>query len=607
MKTAYFGAALLSLSLSGAVAGCAEAAFSAHARDNAVDDIKRVMAASHAPKAGPQNGHAMAFLVTTSTGADGKQLVGFDLETGQVKWTQKADVRSRISIGRGLLVYRQGEAELVGRDPSTGNVKLTIHIAPTEKFVGAAVDDQRLYYVIQNNTPQQRQSWVVGCDSIGHELWRTPANGSLAAPAARGGVVAAPFSYQWVVLLDGLTGKELARIRATDEQVTFVRALDDGFYYGGNHGIYRLDEKSADGSRKGSSFIEANLGSEQVRTFYYWDGYQLAQSDYSAFDRNRLLWRAEARNGGLGFVDDAAFVYSYRYLFALNAANGTLRWAWVHPRVDVVSADDVGPSIVFAAADGDVGVIDAKSGAQRASFKTGLKLAGASFDADGWTSGNAGEAPHVLAALESIVWDRDARFTAVKVFAAGALGAQPGKDADRALLKIVRAHEGVPATVQKRAGEELVARKDLEAAPLLLEALATHEDYLMDSHAVGVDIMARAVGSLGIKEAAPLLSAHLVDPATPQSALKDIVGALVTLGGAPSRRALKELLVTYRADPAYFGDPSPLTAAGDGLLKLGDAEARRTVEFVASDVVGNWTLAPVSKYLQKALEARGKN
>jgi hypothetical protein len=577
---------------------CAEAAFSAHARDNAVDDIHKVLAASHAPAV--RKGPPMAYLVTTQ-GSEGRQLVGFDLEAGKVLWTEKSDVRSRIAVGPSLIVHRQGESELVGRDPQSGNVKLTVRIAPTEKLVGATVDEDRLYYVIQNNTPQQRTSWVVGVDPGGHELWRTPANGSLASPAARGGVVAAPFSYQWVVLLDGATGKELARIRATDEQITFVRALPDGFYYGGNRGVYRLDEKSADGSRKGSTFIEANLGSEQVRTFYYWDGYQLAQSDYSAFDRNRLLWRAEGRDG-IKFVDDAAFVYTYRYLFALDANHGKLRWAWVHPRVDVVSADDAGPSIVFAAADGDVGVIDAATGAQRKSYKTGLRLAGASFDADGWKPAQGSdEPPQVLTALQSIVWDRDARFTAVKVFAAGAMGAQPGKDADAALLKIVRAPKEVPPLVQKRAGEELVARKSADSAPLLLEALQTHEDFVADTHAVGVDVMARAAAALKLADAAPLLCKHLADPATPQNALDDVIVALVSLGGKDARRALREFLLTYRGDPTYYGNPAPLTAAADGLLKIGDAEDRRTVDYVAGD---KWTLSPVAKFLQKALEKR---
>jgi hypothetical protein len=273
----------------------------------------------------------------------------------------------------------------------------------------------------------------------------------------------------------------------------------------------------------------------------------------------------------------------------------------VHPRVDVVSADDGGPAIVFAAQDGDVGVIDAKTGAQRASWKTGLRLSGASFDVDGWNPPAGGEAPHVRQALEAIIWDRDARFTAVKVFAATALGGQTGKEADAALLKIVRAPKDVPPLVQKRAGDELVARKSADLAPLLVEALKSHEDFVTDTHAVGVDVMARAAAALKLSEAAPLLCKHLADPATPQTSLNDIVRSLVALGGKEARRALKTFLLTYRGDPSYFGDPSPLTAAAEGLLKSGDPEDRRTVDYVSGD---KWTLPPVAKFLQKATEKR---
>jgi hypothetical protein len=203
--------------------------------------------------------------------------------------------------------------------------------------------------------------------------------------------------------------------------------------------------------------------------------------------------------------------------------------------------------------------------------------------------------------LEQIAWDHDARFTAVKVFAVDALGDVPGTDASAALLKMVRAQTGpagIPPAAQKRAGDELVERKDASAGPLFLDALKVHEDFLADTHATGVDVLARAVAALRLKDAAPLLAAHLGDPATPATALKEIVAALTALGGGEASRALKEFLVTYRADPAFFGDPSPLTIAAEGLLG-GSAEDRRTVEFVAAD---KRTLAPVARYLQKAVE-----
>jgi hypothetical protein len=413
-----------------------------------------------------------------------------------------------------------------------------------------------------------------------------------------------PYAHQSLTFVDGVTGKETARVRSTDEEITFVRASREGFFYGGGKGVYLLDEKSASGNRKESSYVEANLGSDQIRTFYWWDGYELAQADYTAFDRNRLLWRAEPQAGNVAFHDDAVVLHSYRYFFAFDARQGKLRWAYAHPRMDLVAADDVGPSVVFASVDGDIGVIDAKTGELRGAQKTGLRLTGVTFDADGY-AGSVGTASaekiDVIQTLSGIIWDRDARFTAVKVFAVDALGSVPGRDASAALLKVVLAEKDVPPAVQKKAGEELVARKDAEAAPLYVDALKLRYDFLEDRHPHGVDVLARACASLAAPpgDAAPLLSAHLLDAATPQAALKDIAGALANLGSPAATAGLREFLLTYRSDPAFLVDPAALNLAGEGLLKNDGGEGRRTVAYVVGD---KRTLPAVSAYLKKALD-----
>jgi hypothetical protein len=415
-----------------------------------------------------------------------------------------------------------------------------------------------------------------------------------------------PFAYQNVSLLDGKDGKEVGRVRATDEQISFVRALPGGLFYGGGKGVYLLDEKSAEGSKKGSTYAEANLGGEQIRVFYHWDGYQLAQSDYSAFDRNRLLWRGEPRAGRIGFADDTAVLHSYRYFFAFDTTAGRIRWAYSHPRVDVVASEDVGPTVVFVSADGDVGTIDIKNGRSRIAQKTGLKVLGATFDAEGFVGGGPAdgvqESESLVGTLDQIIWDPDARFTAVKVFATSALGDLPGLEASKALLKIVRAEVGIARAVQKKASERLIDRKDKEAGPLYLEALKMHYDYLEDRHPQGVGTMAKAVAAIGLKEAVPELAAHLADHETPQPALKDLVASLASLGGPVALRALREFLLAYRSDPVFLADPAALTIAADGLIKLG-GDGRRTVAYVAEEVR---TLPPVAEQLKKALEAASK-
>ena len=575
-----------------AAAGCGEAAFSEHARDNDVGDLARALAASAPPAA--RATHPMAFLVT-----DGK-LVGFDLTDGKIAWTQPADVRSRVVVGTGAIAHRQGEHDLVVRSSATGEPRATVTLPDDATFVGAALDGDRLVYVVET---ADKRAIVTALDGAGKRLWRRQTPNALGAPAARGGLVAMPFAHQSLSLLDGRSGRELARVRDTEEEIAWVRALPEGIYYGGAHGVYRLDDKSVSGTRAGSSYTAAKLPGEEVRTAYQLDGYEPAQAAIGAFDRNRLLWRG--RDAGPGLRDDLAVLHSFRFFFAFDARAGKLRWVYAHPRTDVVASADAGTAVVFASADGDIGVIDPASGAVRVLERTGLRVAGASFDADGVTAGAGAEPPteeEVAQTLEQIVWDHDARFGAVKVFAVDALGGVPGLAVSRALLKIVRAQPGPggpPPRAQEHAGEALVARKDRAAVPLMLEALGEHYDFLDDKRPRGVDVLARALGALDVKEAAPLLAAHLSDHETPERALKPIAQTLAHLGGADAEHALREFLLEYHADPAFLLDPAPLYAAGEALIGSG-VEARRAVASVVDDPR---TLQPVARQLRVELDA----
>ncbi|MGZ3407997.1 MAG: outer membrane protein assembly factor BamB family protein, partial [Polyangia bacterium] len=468
-----------------------------------------------------------------------------------------------------------------------------------ESFVGATLDGARLVYVVQT---ADKRSAVVALDARGRQAWRRETISAVGSPAARGGLIALPFAHQNLALVDGANGKEIARVRATDEEIAYARALPEGIYYGGARGIYRLDDKSVAGSRAGSSYAEARLPGEQVRTAYHFDGYQPAQAAIGAFDRNRLLWRG--RDAGAGFRDDRAVLHTYRFFFAFDARKGALRWVYAHPRTDVVASEDAGSAILFVSADGDVGLIDPASGAVRVVQKTGLRVAGASFDADGITAGAGAQPPteeEVARTLEQIVWDHDARFGPVKVFAVDALGGVAGLAVSRALLKIVRAQPGAggpPPAAQLHAGEALVARKDREAVPLMLEALGEHYDFLDDKQPRGVEVLARALAALEVKEAAPLLALHLGDHETPERALKDLAQTLAHFGGPEAENALREFLLQYHADPAFLLDPAPLYVAGEALVHAG-VEARRTVAFVVDD---KRTLQPVARQLRVALD-----
>ena len=393
-------------------------------------------------------------------------------------------------------------------------------------------------------------------------------------------------------------------MRATDEQVTFVRALPDGFFYGGNHGIYLLDEKSADGSRKGSSYRRGQARGSRAGAHLLLLGRLPAGAGglHGVRSQPPLVARRGARRHRV-HRRRRLRLHSYRYFFAFDAKSGKLRWAYAHPRVDVVSADDAGPSIVFAAADGEVGVLDADHRRAAVALQDRPAPGGRELRRRRLAPAHGGrsEPPQMLKTLEPIVWDPDARFTAVKVFAVGAIGAQSGKDADAALLKIVRAPKEVPPVGAEARGRGAGGAQDGGGGAAVARGAQAALRLPRRQPRRGVDVLARAVAALDAQRGGAAPVAHL--PIRPRRRTRSRTWSArwSTLGGKDARRALRELLLTYRADPRYFGDPAPLTIAGEALLKLGDAEDRRTVEFVATD---KWTISPVAKYLQKALEKR---
>src|SRR5215470_4434423 len=185
-----------------------------------------------------------------------------------------------------------------------------------------------------------------------------------------------------------------------------------GIFYG-SAGVFALDERAGGGSRALSTYGSAKFPGEMVRPVYGFDGYSPAQADYSALDRNRLLWRARAPSGRIEFDGGQTVAFSYRYLFGIDAQSGALRWAYDHPRVELVAAEHAGRALFVCALDGQLEALDAHSGAPvwRARLPGAVRVRGASFDADGFApappADGAAVRPNLADTLTRIVRDRD--------------------------------------------------------------------------------------------------------------------------------------------------------------------------------------------------------
>lgn len=604
------------------LAGCAEAPFSVHTQDNDLKTLKpaldRLKQGGDKDQAAPRNGsgHALAFVFAGPEKRAGKgaaaadtsverTLIGYDLSSGKELFAVPADVRSRFVVTQGVLAAREGD-ELLLRDTQTGAVRARAPFEPGETLAGLTADGSQIYLVTRKQTGRENKSFVTAWSPSGQRLWRLPAQGSVGAPAAGAGVVALPYRYQDVVLLDARSGSELTRIRQKDEQINFVRAGKSGFYYGvGADGVAWLDERSVKGEKAAIAYLSPQLG-ERVRVFLNWDGYRAEQVDFSAFDRNRLLWDAELQGDKLHFRDDQAVLHSYRFLFAMDTTSGAVRWAYAQPRQNLMASDINDRAVLFAAQDGELGALDRATGAkllsQRLTLKPGQQVLGGVFDAAGFAPSTASAQPPrpVLEVLRDIVFDRDSSFLSVKTFAVQALGKVPGPQAQAELVRIITA-DGMPGQIARSAGDVLIARKDApeELAALLTASLKQSYDYLEDKRPKGLDVLAKVAAARGVKQTAPLLAERLLDPSTPAPALKEIALALGQLGGKDAAHALRELLLVYRADPLFSQDPDALKRAGEGLLKLDGEAGRRTLQFVTLEPR---SLPGLSSHFRKLLD-----
>jgi outer membrane protein assembly factor BamB len=578
--------------------GCAT---SAYQRAGSSDDVAAALRKTAAPTGGgrPQNAAGRPLVFLALGGVKGARLSAYDLGESRVLWTQPADLRGRIEVGADVVIHAAADA-VVARDIRSGAERWRHAIAKDERLLGYTIDGAMAYLVIQHGGAHLHggKAHVRALDAAtGATRWQHELpSGNAGAPAARSGVVAVPVQSQYVLLLDAQDGDELAQVLSSEEAATFVRALPEGLFFG-SAGVFRLSPATAAGSRKSSGYTRAKLPAF-VRPVYWFDLYRPEQGDYSALDRNRILWRMTPA-GDARFRDDLAFVHNYRFFFGFDARSGELKWAYNHPESEAVSSADLGDTLAFVSADGDVGALDARTGARTFAAKLpGEVVRGATFDAEGWAPRGAAAAPAPLPeTLSTIVWDPDRRFWDVKMFAIDELARQPGKDITAQLLKITE-QEGLPAPVYQKAGEALIARKDGSAADLLARVLERHADYAEGKTAPAVEILARAAGAMKATTAAPALVAHLRRPETPPAALTQIARALASIGAADALPALHDFVTMYRADPAFEGDPTPLVAASEAMLALGGAAERELLLYLAEEP---HTVEPLRVHLRRAL------
>jgi outer membrane protein assembly factor BamB len=566
------------LALLAFVAGCGGSLFQLTSVDNNRSELTSALAHRTLPDHASPVNNAGVPRVFAVLGGPKKQIVAYDLAAAKLMWRQSAEVASRICVGGSFVAELEGK-QLVGRDQLTGAE--TWHVDLPGDFVGLATDRDRAYLVWS----ERGNGAIAAYDGAsGKELWHAHADGVLGAPAAQAGLVYVPYASQWLSIIDGAEGKQLARVRGIDEQISMLRATSTEAYFGSKQGVFVLDATAAAGTRKDGTYATVTVPAQLEHTQYGADAYDAVQSGYSANDRARILWS--------GALAGAPYAVAYfRFVFGFDP-HGTLIWAYSHPRTELVASADTGAAIVAISQAGDVVALDPKTGAVRLDRAIGTSepVLGASFDADGWTPPDAGQKVETVEALVSIARDHDERFDRVKQLAVQALAKLPGGEVTRQLLDVL-ADPRAPDKLKDDVVELLVARKDPTSLAVLAAQLATHDDYLAKTSAIALGPVARAIAGLGgakldpaaVTEALTALESHLDAPTTQIPDLVPVIDAMAAIGGGAERAELSAHLLLYHAEDTLGGDPAWGRAIVGALENHGGPAERELLRAVAAD------------------------
>jgi hypothetical protein len=532
-------------------------------------------------------------------------IVAYDLDATTPLWRTPADLDSRIWVGGDFIVAREGHA-LVARDQTRGAVRWRVDL-PGD-FIGAAADRERAYATIHDGA---RWRLAAFDGASGKELWHADADGKLGAPVAQDGLVYSPYLSQWLGLVDGKTGEQLTRVRAREDEIAIVRATSQVAYYGSKRGLYRLDARSASGTRADSTFGRAVIPAELDRASYGRDTYDPVQVSYSAADRTRVLYAAEPIDtGAFVFASGGYAIHYFRYMLGFTSA-GELRWAYSHPRVELVASDDTGAALVAISATGELVALDPKSGARLLSraLSPGGSVIGATFDADGWApDAHDAQPAQTSAVLSGIVADRDARFDRVKELALVTLAKQPGGEVTKVLIDVL-ADPRAPQALKDRASDLLVVRADPDSLPVLVAQLAQRTDYIAGTEPQALPQVARSIAGLAGAALAPdraeaaltALRAHLDAPTTQAPDLVFVIAAMVAIGHGSERPALVSHLWLNHAADELGGDPAWAQAIVHALADHGGPGEREVLRQVAADPR---TKPPLASAVRDALAAR---
>lgn len=517
----------------------------------------------------PHNKYKLPLVVGVRLGQ--KELVAYNIKDKKVIWTtNELKIDSRPIITRdGILVV--SERRLLVLDITTGKLIREIKIPEGWTFRGGASKDDILVIVYSKGDlsgTTRRFGKIVAINlNTGFTRWEHEAEFLFGAPSIYGNFVFVPWDGLNISILELKSGKEVCRLRSTDDIIHFITSYNTGIFYGAKT-LYRLTLSSSEGHKAHTLHYDFPAQNIPGNPEYYFNSFEVPAVSSRKI---RFMWAPQYSEDNIKFLDDMIYLVYFRFILGFDSNSGTLKWAYRHGE-DIESSTVVPGGIIVVGRHGILSFIEKERGELLWSQEIGIPLLTASFDlgsfTPSYTPSQENKEVNLRERLISIITDPDNRLLPIRIYAIEKLAEREDPEITQDLLDIY-VLEGIPEQLKKAVESILIKRK--VGSSYLIDILRTqYYDFLKGTKLPPLDLISKALVAMEAKEALPDLITHFWNHETPPNYLLEVTKAIVALGDLSIVQPFKEFLLRYHADSYFKAHPEIIKEIIQGIIKFGD-------------------------------------
>ncbi len=586
-------------------------AFGSRFPDNKSRDIRKVLAKidrGAVDYGKPENSAGMPIAVLVVKG-DPRALVGVELTSGKKLWQMSVPINSELSLGGDSVVFKSGN-QVAAYSLKNGQKQWDLDLDEGWDYYGSDVSGELAAVSLgvggSGAGGYSNGKIVVLKSSNGFPVWEHGAgSGLVGEPVVVGDLVFVPWNRQKIVVIDVDEKEEICRVRAEDYSINYLLRGSGGVYFGSlatkksQSSLLRFNENAATGTSEGSTVFVPKLKPVPGVAHFGRDGFATAVGGRSTEEKIRFHWQPTHFKEDLVAMEGGKFYLHYwRYIFAFDAQSSKVVWSYISGE-NIESLQVLkGGHVIGANTSGRLFLLDGATGKEVWTLSTDEEILSAAFDANGFNTGATGGAPgDVVDGLKDIILDNDNRMLPIRAYATHLLADIPKPEITRDLLDIYSSPTS-PKLLREAVVDAVDARTT--GAEYMVDALKMRYDYLEQTQAPPMQIVAPALVNMKEAGSVPELLAHLMNHETPIENLSPILTAVEALGDASVVAPLMKFITLYHADAAFLGNEEILAQAAAIVLKFGEKE--KAEKFILATRQDVQTLVPLKAELREVLD-----